>query len=77
MVKAKKNECANVLKEVKGPCKDFSFTDGMLKGSLAEDKKPKSGIWNDKHKPSWKPDEKSSISRLRSNPNKADWCSSL
>jgi len=44
MVKAKKNECANVLKEVKGPCKDFSFTDGMLKGSLAEDKKPKSGI---------------------------------
>tara|TARA_B100001063_G_C16663922_1_gene502573 strand:+ start:743 stop:898 length:156 start_codon:yes stop_codon:yes gene_type:complete len=44
MVKAKKNECANVLKEVKRPCKDFSFTDGMLKGSLAEDKKPKSGI---------------------------------
>ena len=44
MVEAKKNECANVLKEVKRPCKDFSFTDGMLKGSLAEDRKPKSGI---------------------------------
>ena len=35
MVGAKKNERANVLKEVKRLCKEFGFTDGMLKGSLA------------------------------------------
>ena len=36
MNKAKKNECANALKEVKRLCKEFGFTAGMLKGSLAE-----------------------------------------
>ena len=33
MVKAKKNEPANALKEVKRLCKVFGFTAGMLKGS--------------------------------------------
>ena len=33
---AKKNERANALKEVKRLCKEFGFTGGMLKGSLAE-----------------------------------------
>ena len=33
MVKAKKNECANALKEVKRLCKESGFTAGMLKGS--------------------------------------------
>ena len=28
---AKKNECANALKEVKRLCKQFGFTAGMLK----------------------------------------------
>ena len=32
----KKNERANALKEVKRLCKEFSFTAGMLKGSLAK-----------------------------------------
>jgi len=36
MVKAKKNERANALKEGKRLCKEFGFTTGMLKGSLAE-----------------------------------------
>ena len=36
MVEAKKNERANALKEVKRLCKEFGFTAGMLKGSLAE-----------------------------------------
>ena len=36
MVEAKKNELANALKEVKRLCKEFGFTAGMLKGSLAE-----------------------------------------
>ena len=35
MIEAKKNERANALKEVKLLCKEFGFTDGMLKGSLA------------------------------------------
>jgi hypothetical protein len=39
MVEAKKNECANPLKEVKRLCKEFGFTAGMLKGSLAEGRK--------------------------------------
>ena len=39
MVEAKKNECANALKEVKRPCKEFGFNAGMLKGSLAEGRK--------------------------------------
>ena len=39
MVEAKKNERANSLKEVKRLCKEFGFTAGMLKGSLAEGRK--------------------------------------
>ena len=39
MVEAKKNERANALKEVKRICKEFGFTAGMLKGSLAEGRK--------------------------------------
>ena len=35
-VEAKKSERTNALKEVKGLCKEFEFTAGMLKGSLAE-----------------------------------------
>ena len=41
MVEAKKNERANALKEVKRMCKEFDFTAGMLKGSLAERRKTK------------------------------------
>ena len=41
MVEAKKNERANALKEVKRLCKEFGFTSGMLKGSLAEGRKNK------------------------------------
>ena len=41
MVEAKKNRRANVLKEVKRLCKEFGFTAGILKGSLAEDIKAK------------------------------------
>ena len=41
MAEAKKNERTNALKEVKRLCKEFGFTAGMLKGSLAEDKKNK------------------------------------
>ena len=41
MVEAKKNERANVLKEVKRLFKEFSFTAGMLKGALAEGRKAK------------------------------------
>jgi len=33
---AKKNERTNAIKEVKLLCKEFGFTAGMLKGSLAE-----------------------------------------
>jgi len=36
IVEAKKKERANALKEVKRLFKDFGFTAGMLKGSLAE-----------------------------------------
>ena len=39
MVEAKKNERANALKEVKRLCKEFGYTAGMLKGSLAEGRK--------------------------------------
>jgi len=39
MVQAKKNECANALKEVKRLCKEFGFTAGMLNGALAEVRK--------------------------------------
>ena len=36
MVEAKKNKRANALKEVKRLCKEFGFTAGMLKVSLAK-----------------------------------------
>jgi len=36
MAKAKKNERANALKEVKRLCEEFDFTSGTPKGSLAE-----------------------------------------
>ena len=39
MFEAKKNEQAKALKEVKRLCKEFGFTAGMLKGSLAEGRK--------------------------------------
>ena len=39
MVEAKKNERANALKEVKRLYKEFDFTVGMLKGSLAKGRK--------------------------------------
>ena len=39
MNKAKKNERANALKEVKRLCKEFNFTAGMLKAALAEGRK--------------------------------------
>ena len=35
-VEAKKNERANALKKVKRFCKEFGFTEGMLKGVLAK-----------------------------------------
>ena len=35
MIEAKKDERANAMKEVKRLCKEFGFTAGMLKGSLA------------------------------------------
>ena len=41
MVEAKKNERKEALKTVKKLCKDFGFTAGMLKGSLASGRKPK------------------------------------
>ena len=41
MIEAKKSERANALKEVKRFCKEFGFTAGMLKGSLAEGRKTK------------------------------------
>ena len=37
----KRKERANALKEVKRLCNEFGFTAGMLKGSLAEGRKPK------------------------------------
>ena len=39
MVKAKKSERTVALKKVKELCKEFGFTAGMLKGSLAEGRK--------------------------------------
>ena len=41
MIEAKKNERTNALKEVKRFCKEFGFTSGILKGSLAEGRKKK------------------------------------
>jgi len=39
MAEAKKNERTNALKKVKELCKEFDFTAGMLKGSLAKGRK--------------------------------------
>jgi hypothetical protein len=39
MAEAKKSERTDALKEVKRLCKEFGFTAGMLKGSLAEGRK--------------------------------------
>ena len=39
MVEWKKNERTDVLKKVKDLCKEFDFTAGMLKGSLANGRK--------------------------------------
>jgi hypothetical protein len=39
MVEAKNIERTNALKEVKRLCKEFGFTAGMLKGSLARGRK--------------------------------------
>ena len=39
MAEAKKNERTNLLKEVKRLCKEFGFTAGMLKSSLADGRK--------------------------------------
>ena len=39
MVENQKGKRANALKEVKRLCKEFGFTAGMLKGSLAEGRK--------------------------------------
>tara|TARA_B100000686_G_C16559659_1_gene847071 strand:- start:737 stop:913 length:177 start_codon:yes stop_codon:yes gene_type:complete len=36
MIEAKKGEPTEALKNVKELCKEFSFTSGILKGSLAE-----------------------------------------
>ena len=36
MFKAKKNELANALRELKRLCKEFDFNAGMLEDSLAE-----------------------------------------
>jgi len=38
VIEAKKNERANALKEVKRLCKKFSFTAGILKGTLSEER---------------------------------------
>ena len=42
MFEANKNEHANALKDVKLVCKEFGFTSGMHKGSLAEGRKTQS-----------------------------------
>ena len=39
MAEAKKNERTVALKKVKELCKEFGFTAGMLKGSIAEGRK--------------------------------------
>lgn len=39
LVKIKKNVRENAMKEVKRLCKEFGFTAGMLKDSLAEGRK--------------------------------------
>jgi len=39
IIEAKKNDCANALKEVERLCKGSGFTAGMLRGTLAEVRK--------------------------------------
>ena len=39
MIRVKKNERANALKEVERLYKEFGFTAGILKGSLADGRK--------------------------------------
>jgi uncharacterized membrane protein (DUF106 family) len=41
MAEAKKSERTNALKEVKRLCKEFGFTAGMLKSSLADGRQKK------------------------------------
>jgi hypothetical protein len=41
MAEAKKSKRTVALKKVKELCKEFGFTAGMLKGVLAEGRKPK------------------------------------
>jgi hypothetical protein len=41
MIEAKMNEDANALKEAKRPSKEFGFTAGMPKGSIAEGRNSK------------------------------------
>ena len=43
MAEAKKSERTKALKEVKRLCKEFGFTAGTLKGSIAEGRRPRSG----------------------------------
>ena len=38
MAKAKKNERADAVKEVKRLCKEFGFTAGIFKGALAKER---------------------------------------
>lgn len=42
MDEAKKRDRTEALKQVKKLCKDYGFTAGMLKGALAQGRKPKS-----------------------------------
>ena len=39
MIETKKGKRANILIELKCLCKEFDFTDGMLRGTLAEGRK--------------------------------------
>ena len=41
MAAAKKSGRSEALKNVKALCKEFEFTAGMLKGALADGRKPK------------------------------------
>tara|TARA_Y100000389_G_C17442198_1_gene509291 strand:- start:237 stop:368 length:132 start_codon:yes stop_codon:yes gene_type:complete len=41
VIEAKKTKCAEALMIVKHFCKEFGFTDGILRGALAEGKKQK------------------------------------
>ena len=43
MVSARKRERADALKQVRKLCKEFGFTAGMLKASLAQGRKSRKG----------------------------------